>query len=279
MCGLPIDILRAVYLKSLTMLLAVIALASISGCIPSDSTRKVQLPDELKQGQELMAKRDFNGAVALFDKGIARDRKQPVYYAAAADSCASASRWDLAVFYCEQGLAITPKTDKGALLMFYGTAEVAYSHLGNHARALELVKAARALEDSPMLKNDEAYVYAQMQQNLDEALALSKQAVKEIMKVDASDATVGVCLDTYGWVLYRKGAYDEALATLQRSAELVPEASEVHYHVAMALLAKQRKPEATIELDRAHRLEPTNVDINNSINELRSQPLVSPEAH
>ena len=44
----------------------------------------------------------------------------------------------------------------------------------------------------------------------------------------------GSIVDTYGWILFRQGEYDEAIALLQRAALLSPENPEIQFHLAAA---------------------------------------------
>jgi cellulose synthase operon protein C len=51
-------------------------------------------------------------------------------------------------------------------------------------------------------------------------------------------------LDTYGWVLVRRGQYAEALPVLERAAELAPQSPVVRYHLAMAQLNSGQRDRA-----------------------------------
>jgi Flp pilus assembly protein TadD len=41
-------------------------------------------------------------------------------------------------------------------------------------------------------------------------------------------------LDTYGWVLVRRGQYAEALPALERAVQLAPNSPALRYHLGMA---------------------------------------------
>ena len=51
-------------------------------------------------------------------------------------------------------------------------------------------------------------------------------------------------LDTYGWVLYVRGQYAAAVVPLQKAVQLLPDAPELRYHLAMAQLKAGQRDEA-----------------------------------
>jgi tetratricopeptide (TPR) repeat protein len=63
--------------------------------------------------------------------------------------------------------------------------------------------------------------------------------------------------DTFGWIAYLRGNYEEALAELEPAAVGLPEDANVQYHLAMTYIALDRMPEALARLRLAHQyLEP-----------------------
>ena len=101
------------------------------------------------------------------------------------------------------------------------------SELGDHA------KARQAYEDllkvnpsfSPAL-NNLAYLYAERLGQFDKAQELARRAC-DLQPGDPSAA------DTLGWVLYRRGDYQQALTLLRESAAKLPTEPEVQYHLGM----------------------------------------------
>ena len=61
--------------------------------------------------------------------------------------------------------------------------------------------------------------------------------------------------DTYGWIEYRRGNYDEALAYLEPAAAGLPEDPFVQYHLAMNYIALERVEDARAALTRMLELE------------------------
>ncbi len=64
-------------------------------------------------------------------------------------------------------------------------------------------------------------------------------------------STVPAFQDTYGWIAYRRGDLDEALAHLEPAAQGLPEDALVQYHLGMTYLALKREAEARAQFERA----------------------------
>jgi len=64
--------------------------------------------------------------------------------------------------------------------------------------------------------------------------------------------------DTYGWIAYRQGNYEEALTYLEPAAAGLPDNPLVQYHLGMTYVALERKDEAIAALTRAVELAGDN---------------------
>jgi peroxiredoxin/Tfp pilus assembly protein PilF len=113
--------------------------------------------------------------------------------------------------------------------------------------------------------NNLAYEWARRGINLDSALALAKRAVdisRELLPKrkpagfsdEAWRETVqlvqGNYLDTYGWVLYKRGRMGQALEALEQAAGLAPDPT-IDYHYGRALYKSGRADSAIGRLSRA----------------------------
>jgi len=58
-------------------------------------------------------------------------------------------------------------------------------------------------------------------------------------------------LDTYGWLSYLTGDFDEAVIALEKVVALVPDFAEFEYHLGMIYVAKGRTEEAKLALEKA----------------------------
>jgi tetratricopeptide (TPR) repeat protein len=59
---------------------------------------------------------------------------------------------------------------------------------------------------------------------------------------------VGAFQDTYGWIAYRRGQLDEALAHLEPAARALPQDPLVQYHLGMVYVGLNRSEEALRQL-------------------------------
>jgi len=85
--------------------------------------------------------------------------------------------------------------------------------------------------DNPMVLNNYAYYLAEDGQHLDRALKMSKRSM-ELMDGEAS------FIDTYGWILYRMGQFDQARKAVQRAISLDrSNSAELAFHYGEILYA------------------------------------------
>jgi tetratricopeptide (TPR) repeat protein len=87
-------------------------------------------------------------------------------------------------------------------------------------------KLLSAKPDSVPALNDLACLYTEHLNNLDTAYDLARKA----RELGGNDASVG---DTFGWVLYKRGDYQQALPILQESAQKAPDHPEIQFHLGM----------------------------------------------
>jgi tetratricopeptide (TPR) repeat protein len=76
-----------------------------------------------------------------------------------------------------------------------------------------------------------------------------------ILQALAEDPDNGAYLDSYGWVLFQKGFYDEALPQLLRSAELITDDYVVYYHLGEVYLKLNNKKSALEYYKKANSFE------------------------
>jgi len=92
--------------------------------------------------------------------------------------------------------------------------------------------------------NNLAYLYSERLNNLDKAYELASKARGLL----ADDASVG---DTFGWVLYKRGDYQQALAVLQQSAEKAGDNPEIQFHLGMTAYMMGQTDLAKLALRKA----------------------------
>src|SRR6266404_659813 len=74
--------------------------------------------------------------------------------------------------------------------------------------------------------NNLAYLYAERLSDVDKAYDLARKA----RDLQGQDPAVG---DTLGWVLYKRGDYQQALPILQESAQKAGDNPEIQFHLGM----------------------------------------------
>ena len=92
--------------------------------------------------------------------------------------------------------------------------------------------------------NNLAYLYTERLNNLDKAYDLARKA-HELL---GQDASVG---DTFGWVLYKRGDYQQALTILQEAAEKAPDSPEIQFHLGMTANMMGQTDVARVALQKA----------------------------
>ena len=150
--------------------------------------------------------------------------------------------------------------------LLYGLAELE-DRLGQPARAIALVeKILVAHPDSSMALNFIGYSLADRGVELDRAEKLLLRAV------DLEPGN-GYVLDSYGWLLLRRGRVDEAEKILLRALRLAPVEPEVLLHLAELYAGKNDRARAMKLLEKAQSLRPegrVGARIDAQIRELRS---------
>jgi Flp pilus assembly protein TadD len=97
--------------------------------------------------------------------------------------------------------------------------------------------------------NNLAWIYAEQNTNLELALQLAETAKSRM----PADPRVD---DTLGWVYYKKGLYDLAIASFKRVVAAEPEDPSYHYHLGLAYAKKADKANARASLEKALSLKP-----------------------
>ena len=101
---------------------------------------------------------------------------------------------------------------------------------GDIPKAVQAYEQALALNPrSALTGNNLAYLYSEHGGDKEKALQLAQMAKEE---APAEPRVSG----TLGWILYKRGVYQRALALLKESAAKLPESPEVQYHLGMAAL-------------------------------------------
>lgn len=92
--------------------------------------------------------------------------------------------------------------------------------------------------------NNLAYLYAEHLNNLDKAYDVARKA----RELQGQDASIG---DTFAWILYKRGDYQQALAILQESAGKAMDNPEIQFHLGMTAYMMGQTDLAKVALKKA----------------------------
>jgi len=159
-----------------------------------------------------------------------------------------------AVASYDRALELVPEGSRGRWFIHYARA-IAHERLDNWEQAEADFRAALDLNpDHPQVLNYLGYSMVEKQINLAEALDMIERAV-------AARPDSGFIVDSLGWVLYRLGRYDEAVAHMERAVELMAADPVVNDHLGDVYWAVGRKREAEFQWSRALSfVDPTEFD-------------------
>ncbi|NBR47594.1 hypothetical protein EBU02_01865 [bacterium] len=152
----------------------------------------------------------------------------------------------------------SPEILDAAFYISYGSAA---EKAGDHVKAAELLKKAIALDplNSAEACNYLGYMWAERNENLDEAERLIMQAVQ-------LDPSNGAYMDSLGWVWLCQGKFSKALAELMRAAEAMKNPDPVIFeHIGDAHEKLGRTADALHYWQKALQLETHNASLAEKI--------------
>lgn len=162
-----------------------------------------------------------------------------------------------------------PELLDGAFYFDYGMAAEA---AGRYVKAADLFGKSIELDplNAALPLNALGYMWADRNENLDEAEILIRRALE-------LEPENGAILDSLGWVLYRKGDFENALHELLRAANSLPTADPVVYdHIGDAYHALKRNSEALLYWQKALQLDEENPDLVQKVDRISSLQAKSP---
>ena len=130
----------------------------------------------------------------------------------------------------------------------------------NHAESDRCYgKALRLQPDNSLVLNNFAYYLSLRQENLDSALAMIQRATLD----EPSNASYQ---DTYAWVLYQMGRYEQALTPIQKALQnSPPDNATLLEHYGDILFRLNRTEEAKIQWLKASESDPNNAALRDKV--------------
>lgn len=154
---------------------------------------------------------------------------------------------------------------------FYFDYGAAAERAGQYGLAAQMLQRSIRMDpdNAARARNYLGYMWADRNENLDEAETLIRQALE-------AEPDNGAYIDSLGWVLYRKGQFEEALDLLLRAAEKIEQPDPVIYdHIGDAYLALGKKTEAVLYWRKALALDSGNEQILRKLDEATAGEVVS----
>jgi tetratricopeptide (TPR) repeat protein len=187
---------------------------------------------------------DLDAAEAAFKGSIeASPNFAPSYYALAGLYLRKGEA-DEAIAQYEDILAKSPNQARPHMML-----GIIYDSRKERDKAEEHYRKALEIEpDFAPAANNLAYLLADQDKDLELALGYAQTAKGKL----PNDPSV---MDTLGWVYYKKGFYDLAIAEFLDSIEKNPEIAAVHYHLGLAYHQNGEMDKAKEALEKALSLD------------------------
>jgi len=197
-------------------------------------------PHQMLLAGVYLSRREPGPAEAAYLKAIELDPKMSEPYRMLAALYADTKRYDQAL--ARLGDALKAKPNDASALMLTG---VIYEQKGDTAKARDAYEKVLAVDPrAAAAANNLAWIYSEHGGDKDKALQLAQMA-KEVAPDDPRVS------DTLGWILYKRGIYQNALSLLRDSAAKLPDNPQVQYHLGMTYAQLGDQPNARKALNAA----------------------------
>lgn len=171
----------------------------------------------------------------------------------------------------DRAVARLRQPDKRHWSLFYARG-IALERSKQWPRAeADFIKALDLQPEQPDVLNYLAYSWVEQGVNFERARAMLERAV-------ALRPNNGYIVDSLGWVLYRKGLYDEATPLLERAVELQPEDPVILDHLGDAYWRVGRQSEARFQWQRSLANKP-EAELKRSLEEKLVRGIETPAAN
>lgn len=152
------------------------------------------------------------------------------------------------------------------LVEIYSLLGDAYHTLGRFDESnTNFDKALSKDPDNSYVLNNYSYYLATREENLDKATKMAKRA----LELNPDDANT---MDTYGWVLFQKGEYEQSLELLKNAYQLDDDSATILEHLGDAYYKNGKKEEAVEYWLKAQSINPDSRLLNKKISKKKFYP-------
>ena len=192
------------------------------------------------KGQVYAARAQWDLAETSLRKAIALDSNFASAYDVLLSTLVASNHLHEAVILLDEWLLKKP--DSIRALMLLGQL---YDRLNESTKARDAYERLLSIKsDSPHAQNNLAVLYTERLGELEKGYELA-QSARVLRPEDPAIA------DTLGWILYKKGNYQEALTILSEAASKLADNPEVQFHLGMASYMMGKMDEARAAFARA----------------------------
>lgn len=230
---------------------------------PGRATTSLRLAELL-----IGAVRDSERAVKILTEGRRRFPGVPEFTYLLAIALRETKHPQQAVVVFEEALHEGEATDSEVVnARFYFDYAVSAEQAGLYDKAADLFRKSISLDPANAADayNYLAYMWAQQDMHLDEA----EEMIRRALQIEPSN---GAFLDTLGWVEFRKGKFDQALADLLRAAQnLTRDDPVVFDHIGDTYLKLNKGSQALEAWQKAAALDPENKILAEKIDKIKTR--------
>ncbi len=210
--------------------------------VPADSPWYVTT--EIRRANTQRAAGDADGGIATLTALAAGAKDAIEVDAALGDALRMAERFPEAVAAYTRAIDRIDTPMQPHWILFY-TRGISNERAGDWPAAeADFRESLKLQPDQPLVQNYLGYSMVEKGQSLDEALELIQKAVR-------GQPDDGYITDSLGWVYYRLGRYEDAVAPMLRAVELTPDDPVINDHLGDVLWMVGRTREAEFQWRRA----------------------------
>ncbi len=192
------------------------------------------------EGKVLAAEGKWDAAEAELQKTLQFDPNFSSAYDVLAQIYVATNKLPQAVTQLQGLLSKDPKNTSALM-----TLALVYDRMNNYPSARDAYEKLLSIQpDFVPALNNLAYLYTEHLNNLDKAYELASKA----RQLAEQNASVG---DSLGWVLYKRGDYQQALPILQQSAQKAADNPVIQFHLGMTAYMMGQTDLARVALKKA----------------------------